>query len=60
MSINALRKKIIINFLHYAKGFTLLDANKAMIDNEVCIDTFFNLVGEDILINLLKEINKKK
>lgn len=53
------RKMIVVNFLHYVKGYTVEQAEKSFIENKMHIDKVFDLIGDEILINILKGVNKK-
>ena len=51
-----LRRRIMINFLHHAKGYSIDKAESLYVENLVYIDKVFDLIGEDTMINILKEV----
>jgi hypothetical protein len=46
----------MVNFLHHAKGYSIDKAESLYVENLEHIDKVFNLVGEDVMINILKEV----
>lgn len=55
-----LRRKIIVNFLHHVKGKTIQQAENIYIENLKAFDVVFDLVGEDIMVDVLKKVNRRR
>ena len=53
-----LRHRIVVNFLHHVKGCTVEEAENLYNENLTHVNKVFDLFGEKVMINTLKELDK--
>ena len=56
MIANGLRERIVVNFLHYNKELSIDRAKLLFEENLDSINTFFDLIGDDVMIGLLSNM----
>lgn len=49
-----IRKRIVVNFLHYVKGLSVEEAEKLANENYYHIECVFDLLGDEVMFNILK------
>jgi len=52
------RKEIVVNFLYYVKNIEVKRAEDTYIENELHINKVFDLLGDDVMIEILKFARK--
>jgi len=54
-----MRRRVVINFLHYVKGLKVSEAERLYDENFYHIACVFDLFGDDVMFNVLKFIKNE-